>query len=202
MTNLARKLTPQERKEKLKAKVEKDADNGIVTCVFRVGSLEDAKKRFKIDANAHSLMLTGRALCVSSGIRQLVVVEGGKKSMRKFKHLMSNRLNWAKRVIPRETVVGEDGKTTVVSTPTDEIDHLVDGKPNKCQLVWEGHVPHRTFLSIRKVASGDARHMEVLKVSHYWDMAMSTAQALMGTSIKAGFITLSTAHRVAENVPW
>ena len=179
MTNLARKLTPQERKEKLKAKVEKDAENGIVTCVFRVGSLEDAKKRFKIDANAHSLMLTGRALCVSAGTRQLVVVEGGKKSIRKFKHLMSNRLNWAKRVIPRETVVGEDGKTTVVSTPTDEIDHLVDGKPNKCQLVWEGHVPHRTFKNFRfeEVASErDARRvLEVLKLQHYWDMmAMAT----------------------------
>ena len=46
--------------------------------MFFLGSLEDAKKRFKIDANAHSLMLTGRALCVSAGIRQLVVVEGGK----------------------------------------------------------------------------------------------------------------------------
>lgn len=181
MRNLARKLTPQERKQKLKAKIEKDVENGIVTCVFRVGSLDDAKKRFKIDANAHTLMLTGRGLCVSAGDRQLVVVEGGRKSMRKFKHLMSNRLNWAKRVIPRESSVEhEDGgsNAAAVSTPADEIDHFVNGKPNKCDLVWEGHVPHRTFNNFRfeEVASErDAKRMlEVMKVSHYWDMAMAS----------------------------
>lgn len=174
MTNLARKLTPQERKEKRNAKIAKDADNGIVTCVFRVGSLDDKKKRFKIDANAHSWMLTGRALCVNAGDRQLVVVEGGAKSMRKFKNLMTNRLKWEKRAIPR--VEDVDGSTSAadVSTPADEIDHFVNGKPNTCKLVWEGHVPHRSFKSFRfeEVASEkDARRMlDVLKVSHYWDM--------------------------------
>merc|ERR1711939_1026124 len=60
MRNMARKLTPAERKDKMKKKQERDADEAIWVALFCVGSPDNPKVRFKIDINAQQTMLTGQ----------------------------------------------------------------------------------------------------------------------------------------------
>jgi hypothetical protein len=77
MRNLAAKLTPAERKDKMKRKLLKGTDAGITVALFWVADISDAQHRFKLDVNAHDLQLTGCALICKITGTTLVVVEGG-----------------------------------------------------------------------------------------------------------------------------
>ena len=59
MRNLARKLTPAERKEKKRKKLVEDTSRQVTVAVFRVKDFSYGKVRFKVDVNAQQLNLTG-----------------------------------------------------------------------------------------------------------------------------------------------
>ncbi|KAJ0407951.1 hypothetical protein ATCC90586_006323 [Pythium insidiosum] len=63
MRNLARKLTPEERREKKLKKIKEDASGDIHAAVFRVFDLSNPQHRFKVDVNAQQYHLTGGVLC-------------------------------------------------------------------------------------------------------------------------------------------
>eukprot|EP00939_MAST-03C_sp_MAST-3C-sp1_P005205 g5205.t1 len=167
MTNLARKSTPEERKARKLEKLKKDQANGLHVAIFRVGSLVDKKKRFKIDVNAQQLLLTGRALHVVRGDCSVVVAEGGAKALRKFRKLMTQRIRWTKL----SPSVNEDG-VVIDGAPEEDI---VEGRPNFCRPVWEGPIAKRSFKDFRfEEAPNPAKARRVLEIfgaPQYWDMA-------------------------------
>lgn len=59
MRNQARKLTPQERKEKKRKKCQEDTSRQVHVAVFKVFDLSDRKKQFKVDVTAQQHNLTG-----------------------------------------------------------------------------------------------------------------------------------------------
>jgi U4/U6 small nuclear ribonucleoprotein PRP3 len=77
MRNLARKLTPEERKEKARKKNLKGMEDGVHVALFRVKNLDDKQHRFKVDVNAQESQLTGCVVLCKSAGTNLVVVEGG-----------------------------------------------------------------------------------------------------------------------------
>jgi hypothetical protein len=77
MRNLARKLTPMERKDKAAKKNAKGMADGIHVALFRVRNLEDRVHRFKVEVNANESMLSGFVVLCKSANCNLVVVEGG-----------------------------------------------------------------------------------------------------------------------------
>jgi len=105
MDNLARKLTPAQRREKKIAKVKEAAENAREThvAVFRVSDLHSPKLRFKIDKNAQQWQLTGTVVLCREVHCNLVYVEGGPRAIRKFTHLMVNRAKWG--TIPTEAEI-------------------------------------------------------------------------------------------------
>ena len=97
MRNLAAKLTPQERKEKKVKKLHEDTSRCVHVSLFSVKDTSNLKHRFKIDVNAQQHFLTGLVLLCPSEQRNLVVVEGGPKGVRKFVKLMKNRIKWSEK---------------------------------------------------------------------------------------------------------
>ena len=91
MRNQANKLTPKERKEKKMKKLQEDVSRGVTVAVFRVTDFSCLKYRFKVDVNAQQLFLSGLVLLCPEEGKNLVVVEGGPKGIRKFIHLMTKR---------------------------------------------------------------------------------------------------------------
>ena len=81
---------------------------------FRVKSLSNPSKKFKVETNANQLYMTG-AIVLYEDVN-VVVVEGGPKQHKKYKHLMLSRIPWAEDVYK-----DKDGA---------EVD-------NGCALVWE-----------------------------------------------------------------
>ncbi|KAK4836739.1 hypothetical protein QYF36_027249, partial [Acer negundo] len=123
--NIARKLTPAERREKKERKLFDDPNTvETIVSVYKINDLSHPKTRFKVDVNAHENRLTGCAV-ISEGI-SVVVVEGGSKSIKRYGKLMLRRIDWATAVKEEDEDEDEDDNTE---------------KPvNKCVLVWQGSV--------------------------------------------------------------
>ncbi|KAM9293834.1 U4/U6 small nuclear ribonucleoprotein Prp3 [Gastrophryne carolinensis] len=160
--NAARKLTVEQRKEKKVKKLKEDITQGVHVTVYSIRKLTNPSKKFKIEANANQLYLTG--VVVLHKDVNVVVVEGGPKAQKKFKRLMLIRIKWDEQT---NTKAGDD----------DESDEEMVKKVNKCSLVWEGTVKDRSFGEIKfkqcPTENMAREHFKKHGVEHYWDLALS-----------------------------
>lgn len=159
MRNAARKLTPQERKDKKRRKLAEDTSHEVFVAVFYVHNLDSSQHRFKLDVNAKQLNLTGAVLmCTSPEAHfSLVVVEGGPKGLRRFVALVTRRIRW-----------------TDDDAPTPEA--AAAPPPNWAVLIWRGTVAKRAFSQFKfqecRTAFSARRVLEAKAVPHYWDLAL------------------------------
>ncbi|XAR72069.1 hypothetical protein NMG60_11018569, partial [Bertholletia excelsa] len=166
--NIARKLTPDERREKKERKLFDDLNNvETIVSVYKINDLSHPQTRFKVDVNAQENRLTGCAV-IADGI-SVVVVEGGNKAIKRYGKLMLRRIDWASAV-KNEEEGEEDG---------DDEDKPV----NKCLLVWQGSVAKATFnrFSVHECRT-EAAARKVFSdagVPHYWDLAVNFAEDQM-----------------------
>ncbi|MEE6491310.1 hypothetical protein FKM82_016173 [Ascaphus truei] len=160
--NAARKLTTEQRKEKKVKKLKEDISQGVHVTVYSIRNLSNLAKKFKIEANAGQLYLTG--VVVLHKDVNVVVVEGGPKAQKKFKRLMLNRIKW-------------DEQTTNHKGGDDESDEESVKKANKCSLVWEGTAKERSFGDIKfkqcPTENMAREHFKKHGAEHYWDLALS-----------------------------
>uniref|UniRef100_A0A2P2L7Y4 Uncharacterized protein MANES_10G038800 n=2 Tax=Rhizophora mucronata TaxID=61149 RepID=A0A2P2L7Y4_RHIMU len=155
--NVARKLTPAERREKKERKLFDDPGTlETVVSVYRINDLSHKKTRFKVDVNAHENRMTG--CCVITEGINTVVVEGGSKSIKRYGKLMLKRINWAEAVDEE----GGDNEEKAL---------------NKCVLVWQGSVAKPSFNKFfvhECVTEAAARKIFAdAGVAHYWDLAVN-----------------------------
>ncbi|KAG2181912.1 hypothetical protein INT43_006837, partial [Umbelopsis isabellina] len=164
--NETRKLTKEEKREKTIAKLKEDTSQMAHVTVYKVKKLNHPKLRFKVEKNARQYYLTG--MVIASPKCNLVITEGGPKSIKAYKKLMLRRIDWNDLPIPLNADA-ED--TTMHETEEDE-----DEEENKCFLVWEGVVKKRAFQRFTwRDMESEKMARELLggfKVEHYWDAAI------------------------------
>ncbi|KAJ8273483.1 hypothetical protein GJAV_G00102100 [Gymnothorax javanicus] len=159
--NAARKLTAEQRKEKKVKKLKEDLSHGVHIAVYRIRNLTNPAKKFKVEANANQLYLTGTVVLHRDV--NIVVVEGGPKAQKKFKRLMLSRIKWEEQTNSKRD--GHEG--------SDE-----EGlKKNKCTLVWEGTAKERSFGDMKfkqcPTENMAREHFKKHGTEHYWDLALS-----------------------------
>ncbi|KAI9801437.1 MAG: hypothetical protein M1833_002669 [Piccolia ochrophora] len=182
-TNESRKLSKEERHEKLATNQDKDAAKGVHAAVYKIDTLANGRHRFKVSKNAEQNALTG--VCILHPRFCLVVVEGGEHSTRTYRKLMLNRIDWAENSPsiergPAEAGKGGKGGEALAQwlRAEDEKGALKDLQLNKCTLVWEGEVKNRGFRKwgYTRVCETDAAAKEVLtrgKYESFWTLAKS-----------------------------
>ncbi|XP_031432876.1 U4/U6 small nuclear ribonucleoprotein Prp3 isoform X2 [Clupea harengus] len=157
--NAARKLTTEQRKEKKVKKLKEDLTQGVHIAVYRIRNLTSPAKKFKVEANANQLYLTGTVVLHRD--INIVVVEGGPKSQKKFKRLMLHRIKW-----------DEGNKREVEGLDDDGVKRI-----NKCDLVWEGTAKERSFGEMKfkqcPTENMAREHFKKHGTEHYWDQALS-----------------------------
>ncbi|KAK8861457.1 hypothetical protein IAR55_002276 [Kwoniella newhampshirensis] len=177
--NKDRKLTTEQRKEKEYQQMVARERKGIYGAVFKIKYLTNGRHRFKVRETARSDLLSG--VCVFNPNFALVLVEGVDKSVKHFKKLMLNRIDWTEQARPLgdEGDEGDDGEEgdddeeggTAKKAAEGDGPDLAD---NKCELIWEGEVPERTFKMFRaRHAESDTKAKEWLtpKWEGMWDLA-------------------------------
>ena len=109
-------------------------------------------------------------MCIFHPSFALVLVEGVDKGVKHFMKLMMSRIDWTEEARPlAEEADPEDGETP--NLQQEGPDSLAD---NKCELIWEGEVPERTFKVFRaRHAETDTKAKEWLtsRYEGYWDLA-------------------------------
>lgn len=160
--NIARKLTPAERREKKERKLFDDPNSvDTIVSVYKIIDLSHPKARFKIDVNARENRLTGCAV-ISDGMN-VVAVEGGSKSIKRYAKVMLRRINWAEAVKEEEEDEEEND----------------DKPPNKCMLVWQGSVARPSFNRFLvhecMTEAAGRKFFADAGVAHYWDLAVNFA---------------------------
>ncbi|KAG9345422.1 hypothetical protein JZ751_009969 [Albula glossodonta] len=160
--NAARKLTAEQRKEKKVKKLKEDLSHGVHIAVYRIRNLSSPAKKFKVEANAGQLYLTGTVVLHRDV--NIVVVEGGPKAQKKFKRLMLSRIKWGEETnSKREDPNGSDDEGVK--------------KKNKCSLVWEGTAKERSFGEVKfkqcPTENMAREHFKKHGTEHYWDLALS-----------------------------
>ncbi|KAI6655951.1 U4/U6 small nuclear ribonucleoprotein Prp3 isoform X2 [Oopsacas minuta] len=162
-TNEARKLRPDQRIAKKARKYEEDLTNGAQIAVFRILSLTNPAHKFKVEASAEKFQFSGCLLLFRDF--SLVVVEGGPKGIRKYKHLLLNRIKWSgNRVEP-----GSDDESTPAVVNAAASTH--------CSVIWEGKNAFASFNGWTvKVCPSETVAREFLRLrscEHYWDLAVN-----------------------------
>ncbi|KAI1076483.1 PRP3-domain-containing protein [Whalleya microplaca] len=174
-TNEERKLSKEQRHDKLATNQEKDAAKGLHTLVFKIGSLANGQHRYKININADQLGLTG--LVIMHPRQNLVIVEGGEWSIRHYKKLMLNRIDWTENLPSREKDAQSESLRQWLKAENEKGD-LRDLAENKCKLIFEGEIKSRAFRKWgSKVCESDSEAREVLskaKMENFWNLAKST----------------------------
>ncbi|XP_053288158.1 U4/U6 small nuclear ribonucleoprotein Prp3 [Pleuronectes platessa] len=164
--NAARKLTAGQRKEKKVKKLKEDLTNGVHIAVYRIRYLQSTSKKFKVEKNAIQLYLTGTVVLHRDV--NLVVVEGGPKSQKKFKKLMMHRIKWQEHNSKRDDPDGDEEAR----------------RNNKCWLIWEGTAKERSFGDMKfkqcPTENMAREHFKKHRTEQYWDVALS--QSVLETS--------------------
>ncbi|KAF9264257.1 PRP3-domain-containing protein [Marasmius fiardii PR-910] len=181
--NAERKLTDEQRREKVENKKVEEEKKGIYGAVFKVKKLTDPAHQFKVRKNAEQLNLTG--VCIFNPNFSMVYVEGAAKFIRNYKRLMTVRIAWTEAARPR------GGEDVVIDNDTEEGDEVQTGssgaanaenkseqagglEDNRCDLVWEGLLKHREFNNFKaRSCPTDGAAKEVLgeRLKGYWDQA-------------------------------
>ncbi|XP_064082597.1 U4/U6 small nuclear ribonucleoprotein Prp3-like isoform X1 [Macrobrachium nipponense] len=148
--NAARKLTPDQRREKKVRKIREDTSTGVQVSVYKVTDFSNGSHKFKVETNAKQLYMTGTVVLFKD--INVVVVEGGPKQQKKYKRLMMERIKWAEESRSKDADL-----------------------ESKCQLIWEGKTSERSFGEMQFKAcptENFARdHFKKHGVEHYWDVA-------------------------------
>ncbi|XP_060936415.1 U4/U6 small nuclear ribonucleoprotein Prp3 [Limanda limanda] len=164
--NAARKLTAGQRKEKKVKKLKEDITNGVHIAVYRIRYLQSTSKKFKVEKNAIQLYLSGTVVLHRDV--NLVVVEGGPKSQKKFKKLMMHRIKWQEHNSKRDDPDGDEEAR----------------RNNKCWLIWEGTAKERSFGDMKfkqcPTENMAREHFKKHRTEQYWDLALS--QSVLETS--------------------
>lgn len=169
-----RKLTKEQKLEKLAANQQKDAEKGIHVLVFKINSLANGRHRYKINMGAEQNALTG--ICIMHPKLNLVVVEGGEHSIRSFRKLMVQRIDWTENTPSRDR--DRDGKAVRDWLAAEnERGELKDMSLNECKLIFEGEQKARGFRKwSSRVCETDAEARDQLqrsKMDTFWNLAKS-----------------------------
>jgi len=183
-TNEERKLSKEERHEKIATNQAKDAAKGIHVLVFKIGSLANGQHRYKIGINATQHGLTG--VCIMHPKFCLVIVEGGEHSVKNYKNLMLRRIKWTESLPSREKDAAALAASAAGSGATvrdwlkgeDDKGQLKDLSANKCVLLFEGESKAPAFKKWgSKVCETDGEAREFLshrKMDNFWTQAKNT----------------------------
>lgn len=172
--NEDRKLTKEEKHEKLEQKKAQDAAKGVYLTVYKIDSLANGRHLFKINKNAEQMSGTG--LCLSSPAFSLVLFESGEHSVKAYKKLMLNRIDWTENSIPAVREGNQKARAAWLES-LDAEGNLKDLSFNKITLLFEGQQKDRAFRKWgSKSVETDKEAMDVLaraKMENFWTQAKS-----------------------------
>lgn len=173
--NEQRKLTPEQRKEKEYQQMADKERKGVYASVYKINYLTNGRHKFKVRETAKKDLLSG--VCIFGANFAVVLVEGVDKGIKHYKQLMLSRVDWTEEARPLgDEGPGSDdegaGAGAGARVPEQAAPESLED--NRCECIWEGEVPERTYKLFRaRHAETDTKAKEWLtpKWEGMWDLA-------------------------------
>lgn len=160
-------------------KHQNDKKNEIRQALFRIDvdlSMQPQNK-FKIKKNAQQFHLNGLFVMIdkklAAHLHNVVLVEGGTRTIQKYKRLMLRRIKW------KEPSSKDQVDEIQEEEEPEEIKEIgSSSSDNKCHLVWEGVVAEtlfdkfRAFYDVRTEYEGRKIFQE-RKQEHFWNSVVN-----------------------------
>jgi U4/U6 small nuclear ribonucleoprotein PRP3 len=140
--------------------------------IIRVKYLSNGRHKFKVRETAKKDHLSG--VCIFNPNFALVLVEGVDKGIKHYKQLLLNRIDWTEQARPLAEGEGEGDEEGDGAAAVETQDGDADMAENKCELIWEGEVPERSFKQFRARHSESdtgAKNWLTPKYEGMWDLA-------------------------------
>ncbi|GMG14351.1 unnamed protein product [[Candida] boidinii] len=184
-TNEERKLTVDQRHEKIEVKKEKDLNKGFFFSIFKINRLVNPQHIYKLDINAKQLGLFGGILNLKNEF-SVVIIEGSFKAVEKYKNLVHNRIDWTVNVAPKkkisrdqdgDEVLGDDEGDASIEKKEEAEQSVEDLSNNKCTELSEGQLKDLHF-SRWKIIDFE-KHQDAIgylskyKLDNYWRQAVN-----------------------------
>ena len=193
--NASKKLTREQRADKLRSKVTKDAtpssnaSGAIHVALFFVKNVSHPYHRTKIDLNAQQLSITGGVIECDFPAVSCVICEGGPRAIQKYQRLMLVRMKWKGPDDEGDDYDEESEEEDAAEE--EEVQYDEDGEPipkkikhrfdreNHCELVWTGMATKRQFKGfVFQHCETSAQARKVLRskgVGKYWEQVLAHA---------------------------
>ena len=193
--NASKKLTREQRADKLRGKVNKDAtpssnaSGAIHVALFFVKNVSHPYHRTKIDLNAQQLSITGGVIECDFPAVSCVICEGGPRAIQKYQRLMLVRMKWKGPDDEGDDYDEESEEEDAAEEEEQQFDE--DGEPipkkikhrfdreNHCELVWTGMATKRQFKGfVFQHCETSTQTRKVLRskgVGQYWDQVLAHA---------------------------
>ena len=189
--NQERKLTQEQRYEKILQKLEQDKEkHGIYSAAFKIRFLGDPKHKYKVNIVAQQKSLTG--ITIFNPKFNLVIVEGGYHAVKYYMNLMTRRIKWTEKAPPREDPDNspnppdsstserngkDNGEEGADHTTPELVQPVIDMSTNKCTMIWMGQIKTNSFnrWSVRSTET-EQEAKDILaryNASHFWVEAHS-----------------------------
>jgi len=190
--NEGRKLTDEQRREKIENKKVEEEKKGLFGAVYKIKTLKDPSHRFKVRKNAEQYGLTG--VTIFNPNYNLVIVEGSAKGIKQYSRLMTVRINWTQAAQARRHVDEDNGEVDgevageenplnpleeevlFINKAMEEEEEEVSLEDNRCDQVWEGPLRDRAFKAFKvRNCPTDTMAKDALgpKWIGHWDLAKS-----------------------------
>jgi U4/U6 small nuclear ribonucleoprotein PRP3 len=203
--NLERKLTKEQRAQKVDSKLQNQVDGAVAkaqvhVALFFVKNTSHAYHRTKLDLNARQWKITGGVLeCPATATFPVscVICEGSAQAIHKYIRLLTVRMNWTSGPdgdeedddddnAMEEELDNEETNQQQVQQP-----HKFD-PTNRCILIWQGMATKRNFphFSFQTVDAPE-QCRKILKqkgLAHYWDQVMQVAQQNSGDATTTNMV--------------
>ncbi|CAD7940395.1 unnamed protein product [Amoebophrya sp. A120] len=183
--NEAAKLDPEARKKKKQQRWDgntiggpapktdgRSSVNETHVLAFSIKDMKHGKHQFKVTVNAEQFQLSG-VLIMCTGLANLLIVEGGKRAITKYRKLIMRRIKWD------ETAAGGEDE--------DDDDEDSDGgggpakKDDPATLMWQGTIQKRLFDGFKAhTIKTEAEGRQILAsrgCESYWTMLESYRDA-------------------------
>ena len=138
----------------------------------RIKYLTNGRHKFKVRKTAEKDLLSG--VCIFHPSFAVVLVEGTDKGIKHYRQLMENRIDWTEQARPRTDGDDEEDAEDADTGKAEEPEGPESLEDNKCEIIWSGEVPERTFKQFRaRHAETDTKAKEWLtsRYEGYWDLA-------------------------------
>ncbi len=143
--NESRKLTKQQRNEKIRKKIEKSLAKECQVLLVKLSEFPSKKQLYKIRTNAKQLYLCGFIGGHENNETKMIYVEGCELAISKFKKLISKRIDWSKEVDNEESDSNNNINDTENNNNTNTNNISKRKIEIKCEILWQGLTKNKVF---------------------------------------------------------